>query len=241
MWIKDKRVARKLLGPFVYQHGGLLQGLILAIAAVATVASVDLCAAGGDGLGSARGCLEPVAAGGRLAPAALSPGAASASAGVAVGGLRGAAPQSPAPGRLKLRTSGQRAASERQRHARVLCHDANERDRGDLACMRYQKAVESCEDRRSLLKETRHIQFEVLPKFGIEASEKGTSIMAAWIGAAQGGIKEVEDAHFFVGERSFAVVNAPFASIESLSHEQAAETRHRASNMSIKKSLLYVL
>eukprot|EP00913_Durusdinium_trenchii_P019238 g18080.t1 len=61
--------------------------------------------------------------------------------------------------------------------------------------MRYQKAVELCEDRRSLLKEARSVQFEVLPKYGIEASEKGTSIMAAWIGSVQmqNGIKDVEE------------------------------------------------
>lgn len=57
----------------------------------------------------------------------------------------------------------------------------------------YQKAAEGCEDRRSLLKETRNIQFEVLPKYGIEATEKGTSIMAAWISSAQNGIKDVDD------------------------------------------------
>ncbi|CAE7248824.1 unnamed protein product [Symbiodinium sp. CCMP2592] len=57
----------------------------------------------------------------------------------------------------------------------------------------YQKAAEGCEDRRSLLKETRNVQFEVLPKYGIEATEKGTSIMAAWISSAQNGIKDVED------------------------------------------------
>lgn len=59
----------------------------------------------------------------------------------------------------------------------------------------YQKAVELCEDRRSLLKEARSVQFEVLPKYGIEASEKGTSIMAAWIGSVQmqNGIKDVEE------------------------------------------------
>jgi len=77
---------------------------------------------------------------------------------------------------------------KRVQQVSALLDDVNER----FSKPEYQKAVESCEDRRSLLKETRHIQFEVLPKFGIEASEKGTSIMAAWIGAAQGGIKEVE-------------------------------------------------
>ncbi|CAE7282589.1 unnamed protein product [Symbiodinium natans] len=57
----------------------------------------------------------------------------------------------------------------------------------------YQKAAESCEDRRSLLKETRNIQFEILPKYDIEATDKGTSIMAAWISSAQNGIKDVDD------------------------------------------------
>ncbi|OLP91469.1 hypothetical protein AK812_SmicGene26839 [Symbiodinium microadriaticum] len=33
----------------------------------------------------------------------------------------------------------------------------------------------------------------VLPKYGIEATEKGTSIMAAWISSAQNGIKDVDD------------------------------------------------
>ncbi|CAJ1421881.1 unnamed protein product, partial [Effrenium voratum] len=89
----------------------------------------------------------------------------------------------PAEAENERPASGQRAASERQ----LACFATM-----PMSEIAYQKAVESCEDRRSLLKETRHIQFEVLPKFGIEASEKGTSIMAAWIGAAQGGIKEVE-------------------------------------------------
>lgn len=57
----------------------------------------------------------------------------------------------------------------------------------------YQKASEACEDRRSLLKETRNVQFKVLPKYGIEATEKGTSIMAAWIGSVQQGIKDIEE------------------------------------------------
>lgn len=37
------------------------------------------------------------------------------------------------------------------------------------------------------------MQFEVLPKYGIEASEKGTSIMAVWIGSVQKGLKDVEE------------------------------------------------
>jgi len=57
----------------------------------------------------------------------------------------------------------------------------------------YQQAAEACEDRRSLLKEARSVQFKVLPKYGIEATEKGTSIMAAWIGSVQQGIKDVEE------------------------------------------------
>lgn len=43
------------------------------------------------------------------------------------------------------------------------------------------------------MKETRNVQFKVLPKYGIEATEKGTSIMAAWIGSVQQGIKDIEE------------------------------------------------
>eukprot|EP00435_Cladocopium_sp_Y103_P022324 s52_g5.t1 len=68
---------------------------------------------------------------------------------------------------------------------------ANVLQRG--TALRYQQASEACEDRRSLLKETRNVQFKVLPKYGIEATEKGTSIMAAWIGSVQQGIRDIEE------------------------------------------------
>eukprot|EP00931_Biecheleriopsis_adriatica_P037599 TRINITY_DN21556_c0_g1_i1.p1 TRINITY_DN21556_c0_g1~~TRINITY_DN21556_c0_g1_i1.p1 ORF type:complete len:815 (+),score=142.97 TRINITY_DN21556_c0_g1_i1:166-2610(+) len=57
----------------------------------------------------------------------------------------------------------------------------------------YQSSVKMCEDRRSVIKAARTVQFQVLPKYGIEATEKGTSIMAAWIGSSQNGIREVDE------------------------------------------------
>jgi len=49
----------------------------------------------------------------------------------------------------------------------------------------YQEQAHRCTNRRDLMQLLRTVQFVVLPKYGIEASEKGTLIMAAWIGSAQ--------------------------------------------------------
>lgn len=49
----------------------------------------------------------------------------------------------------------------------------------------YQSRVRSCGDRQELLKEIKAVQFGVLPKYGIEASEKGTMVMATWISVVQ--------------------------------------------------------
>jgi len=41
----------------------------------------------------------------------------------------------------------------------------------------YQEAVKACRDRRSVVKLAREVQFQVLPKYGIEATERGTAVM----------------------------------------------------------------
>lgn len=54
-----------------------------------------------------------------------------------------------------------------------------------FAAAEYQSRMRSCADRQELLKEVKSVQFRVLPKYGMEASEKGTMIMATWISVVQ--------------------------------------------------------
>jgi len=59
----------------------------------------------------------------------------------------------------------------------------------------YQAAVRKCEDKKSVIAKARAVQFKVLPKYGIEASERGTAVMASWIGAVQSlGLQQKVDA-----------------------------------------------
>lgn len=49
----------------------------------------------------------------------------------------------------------------------------------------YQEEVKKCTDRRGVMKMAKSVHFQVLPKYGIEASDKGTAFMASWIGSGQ--------------------------------------------------------
>lgn len=48
----------------------------------------------------------------------------------------------------------------------------------------YQENVRKCADKRSVMKMARAVQFQVLPKYGIEATDKGAVIMAAFTSSA---------------------------------------------------------
>ncbi|CAE8584514.1 unnamed protein product, partial [Polarella glacialis] len=49
----------------------------------------------------------------------------------------------------------------------------------------YQRSVRACEDKRGVIKEAKKVQFQVLPKYGIEANDKGLALMATWIATVQ--------------------------------------------------------
>lgn len=46
---------------------------------------------------------------------------------------------------------------------------------------KYQEEVQMCNDRRSVMRMVRRLQNEVLPLYGMEASERGAVVMAQWI------------------------------------------------------------
>merc|ERR1712060_31095 len=49
----------------------------------------------------------------------------------------------------------------------------------------YQEEVKKCTDRRGVMRTARSVHFKVLPEYGIEATEKGTAMMASWISCVQ--------------------------------------------------------
>lgn len=64
-----------------------------------------------------------------------------------------------------------------------------------FAAPEYQALVRNCPDRRSVMKTVRTVQYQVLPKYGIEASERGTMIMSVCTSAVEQFPEIQESAH----------------------------------------------
>jgi hypothetical protein len=69
---------------------------------------------------------------------------------------------------------------ERVQKVSNLLDDVNEL----FANTEYQVNVRNCIDRRSVIKMARSVQYEVLPKYGFTANEKGTVVMAMFTSSA---------------------------------------------------------
>mmetsp|Transcript_112716 Transcript_112716/g.291267 ORF Transcript_112716/g.291267 Transcript_112716/m.291267 type:complete len:1123 (+) Transcript_112716:151-3519(+) len=109
----------------------------------------------------------------------------------------------------------------------------------------YQQDVKSCKDRRSVVKLARAVQFQVLPKYGIEATERGTAVLSHMTGIVQR-IPEIGSRaaksmdlsyiqhmhHLPTTEKQFNTSTQPLATTSPLAQlppaEKTAQTRREA-------------